>query len=81
MPPRNRPLVFFLSLLVFSLGFLPARALAEEKVSKLEVIVVRAANGKPVRNASVVLHPVGKNGRQAKGGLELKTDPEGKASM
>ena len=51
------------------------------KVARLEVIVVRAYNGKPVRNASVVLHPVSKNGKQEKGGMELKTDPEGKASL
>ena len=43
--------------------------------------MVRAYNGKPVRNASVVLHPVSKNGKQEKGGMELKTDPEGKASL
>ena len=35
-------------------------------------------NGKPVRNAAVVLHPVGGNGKQSKGGFELKTDSEGK---
>jgi hypothetical protein len=81
MPSGSRRLVFFLSLLVFSLGLLPTSALAEDKVSKLEVIVVRAANGKPVRNASIVLHPVNKNGKQGKGGLQLKTDPEGKASL
>ena len=52
-----------------------------DKVARLDVIVVRAYNGKPVRNASVVLHPVSKNGKQEKGGMELKTDPEGKASL
>ena len=32
----------------------------------------------PVRNASVILHPVNKNGTQAKGGFQLKTDNDGK---
>jgi hypothetical protein len=32
-----------------------------------------------VRNASVVLHPVNSKGRQESGGLQLKTDAEGKA--
>ncbi len=38
-------------------------------------------NGKPVRNAAVVLHPVKKNGDQSLGGLELKTDGDGKTSI
>ena len=38
-------------------------------------------NGKPLRNASVVMHPVGKSGKQSRGGLELKCDAEGKASF
>ena len=40
--------------------------------------VLKDDNNKPVRNASIVLHPVGKNGKQSKGGLEIKTDNEGK---
>jgi len=39
--------------------------------------VVKDDNNKPVRNASVVLHLVNKNGGQAKGGFQLKTDNEG----
>ncbi|MFB3916048.1 MAG: carboxypeptidase-like regulatory domain-containing protein [Terriglobales bacterium] len=52
-----------------------------EPTSDLSFVVVRATNGKPVRNASVVLHTVDKNGRTEKGGLQLKTDSEGKASI
>jgi hypothetical protein len=51
------------------------------KIARVEFLVVRSFNGKPVRNASVVLHPVNKDGKASKGGVELKTDPEGKASM
>jgi hypothetical protein len=58
---------------------LPARA--DEKVAKLDFVVVRSYNGKPVRNASVILHPVGNDGKQKKGGMELKTDADGKASL
>jgi Carboxypeptidase regulatory-like domain len=43
--------------------------------------VIRDYNGKPVRNASVVMHPVEKNGKQSRGGLQIKTDPEGKANF
>ncbi len=44
-------------------------------------VVIKVENGKPVRNASVILHPVNKDGRQERGGLQLKTDAEGKASL
>jgi len=54
---------------------------AEDKYSHLEFVVIHSYNGKPVRNASVVLHPVNKEGKQSKSGMELKTDPDGKASM
>ncbi len=47
----------------------------------LNFVVTKAENGKPVRNASVILHPVNKEGRQERGGLQLKTDPEGKARI
>jgi hypothetical protein len=53
----------------------------QDKTARVEFLVIKSFNGKPVRNASVVLHPVNKDGRQSKGGVELKTDPDGKASM
>ena len=40
--------------------------------------MVKDDNNKPVRNASVILHPVNKDGTQAKGGFQLKTDNDGK---
>ena len=49
-------------------------------VSSVSFAVVKDYNGKPIRNAAVVLHAVNKKGEQEKGGLELKTDDEGKAS-
>ena len=54
---------------------------ADQKTSELKFTVLKDENGKPVRNASVVLHPVEKDGKQGKGGFELKTDPEGQASF
>ena len=47
----------------------------------MRFVVVKDYNGKPVRNAAVVLHPVTKKGKQSRGGLELKTDNEGRASI
>ena len=50
-------------------------------MSDLRFVVVRDYNGKPVRNAAVVLHPVNRKGKQSRGGLELKTDGEGRTSI
>jgi hypothetical protein len=72
-----------LSLLVSAL-LLAAWAVASDnkssqsdQYSNLHVTVVKDDNNKPVRNASVILHPVNKDGKQGKGGFQLKTDNEG----
>src|SRR5229473_7914732 len=56
-------------------------AFAQDDTAMLNFQVLRDYNGKPIRNASVVMHPVQKNGKQSKGGLQIKTDGEGKASF
>lgn len=54
-------------------------AVAEDAPSStLSFVVVKDYNGKPVRNAAVVLHPVNSHGKQQRGGFELKTDGDGK---
>ena len=53
----------------------------EDEVSDVQFVVLKDDNNKPVRNAGVVMHPVGKKGKQERGGIELKTDAEGKASF
>jgi hypothetical protein len=50
-------------------------------VAQLNFLVLKDSNGKPVRNAGVVMHSVGKHDKQDRGGLELKTDADGKASF
>lgn len=52
-----------------------------EPTSWIYFSVIKDENGKPVRNAAVVLHPVNPKGKQERGGMELKTDPEGKANL
>ena len=47
------------------------------QVSSVRFLVLKDENSKPVRNAAVVLHPVGDSGKQSRGGFELKTDNEG----
>jgi hypothetical protein len=53
----------------------------DEPTSWLYFTVVKDDNGKPVRNAAVVLHPVNEKGKQQRGGLELKTTSEGKCDL
>ena len=68
-----------------SLGVVRAAWAQEEEeegpMSNMRFLVVRDYNGKPVRNAAVVLHPMTRKGQQAKGGLELKTDNDGKTAI
>jgi hypothetical protein len=52
----------------------------EGPMSDLRFVVVKDYNGKPIRNAAVVLHMVMK-GKQAKGGMELKTDNDGRTNI
>jgi len=66
--------------LVLLTALFPAVATAGEKSSDLKFLVIRDYNGKPVRNASVILHPVDE-GQQTKGGFQLKTDLEGRTSF
>ena len=54
---------------------------APEQFSSLKFVVLRASNGKPVRNASVVVHFLGTDGRETAEGLQLKTDGEGRAAI
>ena len=51
---------------------------ASSQSSVIKFVVLKDDNGKPVRNASVILHPIGSHGKQAKGGFQLKTDADGK---
>lgn len=72
------PMVFLLASILLA----PAWAQKKPPISLATVnfVVVRDENGKPVRNAAVVLHPVEVNGKQSRGGIELKTDPDGRAN-
>jgi hypothetical protein len=49
-------------------------------MGQLEVTVVRAADGKPLKNAAVVFHPKSEDGEND-GNMELKTNEDGKATL
>lgn len=50
-----------------------------QKTAAVNLTVLRDGNGKPVKNAEVVLHLVDQKGKQRQEGLELKTHDDGKA--
>jgi len=52
-----------------------------EPTSILYFLVVKDDNGKPVRNAAIIMHAVNAKGKQERGDMELKTDLEGKTSF
>jgi hypothetical protein len=72
------------AMLISMLAMAPAAAAQQDEegpTSLLSFQVLKDDSGKPVRSASVIMHPVGGNGKQGKGGMELKTDAEGKSSF
>jgi hypothetical protein len=57
------------------------RRAEEEPTAAINFRVLKDDNGKPVRNAAVIMHPVNSHGKQQRGGMELKTDSEGNSSF
>ncbi len=47
--------------------------------AKIAITVKRETNGKPIRDAAVIFHPI-KNGKD-EGAMELKTDEDGQTSI
>jgi hypothetical protein len=73
-----RPLFAILAVLVLPAVLVVGGEKPSGPSSAIKFVVLKDDNGKPVRNASVILHPVKQNGKQDKGGFQLKTDAEGK---
>jgi uncharacterized GH25 family protein len=67
-----------ITLAVLAILAVPTSYAGTKEYSNLKFTVLKSDGGKPVRNASIVLHPVDKKGKQEKGGLQLKTDAEGR---
>ena len=83
---RKQRAVQEIAVFVFVLVVVPAyagrkKAQDQAPTAELNFVVLKEDNGKPVRNAGVILHLVNENDKQERGGLELKTDAEGKCSM
>ena len=77
--------IFVLAVVVGTLAMagasLAQKDTQEGPSSLLNFLVIKEDNGKPVRNAAVIMHPVNAHGKQEKGGMELKTDFDGKTSF
>ena len=80
---KKRLLIVIAVVIALGVGMIGLAGAQDEDgpMSDLRFVVVRDYNGKPVRNAAVVLHPVNRKGKQARGGLELKTDGEGRTNI
>src|SRR5690242_10545045 len=78
LPKLTGPTMILLLLMIADMPVLARK----ERIPQANVnfVVLRDADGKPIRNAAVVMHPVDEDGKQKRGGLELKTDPDGKAN-
>ena len=70
-----------LAMLATAMPVLAQKDKDDEPTSWLYFAIIKDDNGKPVRNAAVILHPVNLKGKQQRGGLELKTSPEGKCDL
>ncbi len=79
---RNVSVLMMMTLVLgFGIAKLARAQDDEGPTSSLRFVVVRDSDGKPVRNAEVVLHPVKRKGKQAKGEMELKTDAQGRTNI
>lgn len=72
--------IFFFSLSLVAFAVAASQQDDGPKVSTVNIVVVRDSNGKPVKNAEVVLHLLDKEGNAKQDGLELKTHEDGKAA-
>jgi hypothetical protein len=82
---RNKIITRTISTLLLALALVGVAAAQkeadDEPTAVLNFVVVKEDNGKPIRSAAVIMHPVNTHGKQSRGGLELKTDAEGKTSF
>jgi hypothetical protein len=73
-------LSILMAILLFATAGVAQKDVDNEPTAALNFLVIRDDGGKPVRNASVILHPVNSRDQQERGGLELKTDLDGKTN-
>jgi len=81
MKERTRLWVMFVVTVLATLfAGAPCPAWAQDDqgpTASLSIVVVRESNGKPVKDAKVVLHPVNRKGKATRGEMDLKTEADG----
>jgi Carboxypeptidase regulatory-like domain len=77
----KRQTIACVAILLSLAGAAAAQQDEEGPTASVSILVIKDDNGKPVRNAAVIMHPVSSAGKQSRGGLELKTDNDGKTSF
>jgi hypothetical protein len=84
-PVRIKIVAYLLASVLLAFAFLGQAAAQrepeEEPTAVLNFLIIKEDNGKPVRNAAVIMHSVNSHGKQGRGDLELKTDLDGKTSF
>jgi hypothetical protein len=75
---RFAALVSLLLIVSLCLSAADKRSKPPQQFCSLNFVVLRDTNGKPIKNASVVIHFLGKDGNQEREGFQLKTDTDGK---
>jgi hypothetical protein len=73
--PKKRIVALLALMLCFA-----AVASAEDKRATVNFTVINEDKGKPIRAASVIIHPLDSKGRQKDEGQQLKTSSEGKTT-
>jgi hypothetical protein len=71
----------YIAIALLAALLVPSVFAKKKEYSNLKFTVQRSESGKPIRNASVILHPLDKKGKQERGGLQLKTDGEGRTAV
>jgi hypothetical protein len=76
---RLRFAVALLLILPLCLSAAEKKKKAPEQFCSLSFVVLKDSTGKPIKNASVVIHSLRKDGSQDTEGFQLKTDTDGRA--
>ncbi len=76
---RLRFAVALLLILPLCLSAAEKKKNAPEQFCTLSFVVLKDTTGEPIKNASVVIHSLRKDGSQGTEGFQLKTDTDGKA--
>jgi len=79
MKPRFAVLVSLLLIVPLCLAAGEKTKKRPEPVCTLSFVVLKDSDGTPIKNASVVIHSLNKDGSQEREGFQLKTGTDGRA--